>query len=67
MWSEVNSEVSLNAYVNQRETAPSHYKMSRYNGSKVYNIQLFQSLEPYNDILEHLLPPAESDTGKIVF
>ena len=67
MWHHVtcDDEEWLSAYVNQRETSPSHcLKMSHYNGSKVYNIPLFQSLEPYNDILEEFLPSADIDTGK---
>ena len=38
--------------------------MTHYNGSEVYNIPLFQSLEPYNDILEEFLPSADIDTGR---
>lgn len=67
MWHHVtcDDEEWLSAYVNQRETSPSHcLKMSHYNGSKVYNIPLFQSLEPYNDILEEFLPSADIDTGR---
>ena len=65
MWRHVTCDDDewLSAYVNQRETSPSHcLKMSHYNGSKVYNIPLFQSLEPHNDILEEFLPSADIDT-----